>query len=95
MSENEKLEKLESLRMYFSDVENSLSNAGDLINELKGTIEPDDVRSYLGRLTGFMNNLSSDMEQFVSNLLEGEPASFNFMFPVGLDPKSLFFSDEK
>jgi hypothetical protein len=92
---NEYREKVEKLRKSYSAVEYYLSNASDSIEELDGIIKSDDARGYLSRLTGFMISLSSDLEHYISSMAEGNPAQLNFMFPVGLDPKSLFFSDEK
>lgn len=88
-------ERLEELRVCFSDAEHYLSEAMSLIDELQGSFEPDEAGEYFARLTGFMCNLASNLEGFVSQMAEGEKASLSFMYPVGLDPKSLFFPDEK
>lgn len=86
------VEKCQELSGCFSDIEHYLSNAAALIDELSGAIEPEDALAYLGKMTGFMQIIASELDSFVGEIADGNTAELNFSFPTGIDPKSLFYS---
>lgn len=90
------IEMCETIMNSFSDATYHLEEAGKLIGELLKRVDGEDQETidYTHKLSIFMVNLSRYLHGFYSDLTDGEDAILSLVFPVGVDPHTLFGSND-
>ena len=91
---DDNLDEIEALHNYFTKAESQMHKACDLIRKSSSSLAANRSRDYLLKLSMFTTSLASHLESFAASMSEGEYDNLHFIFPAGLEPRSLFYPRE-